>query len=89
MEADTPEEFPRYGQYPSLCSADPPPLRNSEGKGGEGCTQATNNLTHAHCKGVLLDSPWCILVPTEPLDLAKGNDGLWGREWSRYCKLDD
>ena len=41
----------------------PPPLRNSEGRGGKGCTQATNNLTHAHCKGVLLDSPWCILVP--------------------------
>ena len=63
MEADTPEQFPRYGQYPSLCSADPPPLRNSEGRGGKGCTQATNNLTHAHCKEVLLDSPWCILVP--------------------------
>lgn len=26
MEADTPEQFPRYGQYPSLCSADPLPL---------------------------------------------------------------
>ena len=25
----------------------------------------------------------------EPLDLAKGNDGLWGRQWSRYCKVDD
>lgn len=41
----------------------PPPLRNSEARGGEGCTQATNNLTHTHCKGVLLDSPWCIPVP--------------------------
>lgn len=41
----------------------PLPLRNSEGRGGEGCTQATNNLTHAQRKGVLLDSPWCILVP--------------------------
>ena len=35
MEADTPEQFQRYGQYPSLCSADPLPLeilRGGEGK---------------------------------------------------------
>ena len=95
MEADTPEQFPRYGQYPSLCSADPLPLEIL--RGGEG--KAAHRLPITLHMGIAKECSWTLpgaFSSPEPLDfisngnhLAKGNDGLWGREWSRYCKLDD
>ena len=66
-------------------------------RGGEG--KAAHRLPITLHMRIAKECSWTLpgaFSSLEPLDfisngnhLAKGNDGLWGREWSRYCKLDD
>jgi len=67
-------------------------LRGGEGKAAHRLPITLHMRSEKECSWTL---PGAFSSP-EPLGFnsnrnheAKRNDGLWGREWSRYCKLDD
>lgn len=85
------KKFPRYGQYPSLCSADPF-LRGGEGKAAHRLPINLHMRSAKECSWTLpgaFSSPEPLGLNSNRNHVAKRNDVLWGREWSRYCKLDD